>query len=222
MRVEADEQRPIDAVLPAVLADCLRDGEDMRLVETCLGRGAPVPGSAEGHALRREGGVGPFGVIGGDQARDVDEIIRRSGLSRPGCDARAHAGAYEAAVRAELFSVMLCISSRQDLTKDCAPSLCSRCASAATSIPARSKRASICSASPPSSRIGAGTLPFSANASSVFSGMVSMVSGAASASTYSVGDAFGSLTPVLAQSMRCGTAPRAASSLKRLPSMSSR
>jgi len=49
-----------------------------------------------------------------------------------------------------------------------------------------------------------------------FSGMVSMVSGAARASTYKVGEAFGSLVPVLAQSMRCFIAPAVSRSRQRL------
>ena len=87
-------------------------------------------------------------------------------------------------------------------------------------MPAAAKRASTCSASPPSVAHDAADLAARlANASSVFSGMVSMVSGAASASTYRVGDAFGSLVPVLAHSMRCLRAPAAARSRQRLPAM---
>jgi len=59
------------------------------------------------------------------------------------------------------------------------------------------------------------TLPWSANAKSVFSGIVSTVSGAASVSTYRVSDAAGSLVPVLAQSSRCGCAPASAAFFQR-------
>jgi len=71
----------------------------------------------------------------------------------------------------------------QDFAKDCAPSRWSRAASAALSIPARANSASSASASPPSGGKTLFTLPWSTKAISVFSGMVLMVSGAASAST---------------------------------------
>src|SRR5437016_1339693 len=73
-------------------------------------------------------------------------------------------------------------------------------------MPALAKRASTASESPPSSAITPLISPCSAKTRSVFSGMVSMVSGAARASTYKVSEALGSLVPVLPQSRRCGRA----------------
>ena len=55
------------------------------------------------------------------------------------------------------------------------------------------------------------TIPWSANASSVWSGMVSTVNGAASAPAYSTSGAAGSLTEVEAHSSRCARAPSLAS-----------
>ena len=54
VRVEADEQRAVDALLPAVLADRLGDGEHVALVEAHVERAAAMAGSAEGHPLRRD------------------------------------------------------------------------------------------------------------------------------------------------------------------------
>ena len=52
-----------------------RDREDVRFVERCVERRAAVAGGAERDALRRLGGIGPLGVIGGDELRDVDELF---------------------------------------------------------------------------------------------------------------------------------------------------
>jgi hypothetical protein len=56
-------------------------------------------------------------------------------------------------------------------------------------MPAAANRANTCSASLPSFAITDLICPWAANASKVFSGMVSMVSGAANASTYKFGEA---------------------------------
>ena len=90
------------------------------------------------------------------------------------------------------------------------------------STPARLNSSSTASASPPSIGIVAPTLPRSANARSVLSGIVSIVSGAANASTYSVSGAAGSFVPVLAHSRRCGCAPAAASLSQRVDASISR
>jgi hypothetical protein len=60
------------------------------------------------------------------------------------------------------------------------------------------------------------TEPCSPNAFSVPSGMVSTVNGAASACTYSVSGAFGSLVPVLAHNSRCARAPMLAARCQRV------
>src|SRR4029077_19956651 len=79
-----------------------------------------------------------------------------------------------------LFDAMRSSKSCHDLSKDRVPSRCSWVASAASSTPFRLKAASVSSASPPSTGITPLSWPCSAKASKVRSGMVLMVSGAAS------------------------------------------
>mgnify|MGYP006145824815 CR=1 FL=1 len=57
--------------------------------------------------------------------------------------------------------------------------------------------------------------PWSATAASVGSGIVLTVPGATSSTTYWVSSYFGSLTPVEAQSGRCGLAPAASRAFQR-------
>ena len=81
VRVRAEKQRPGDAGARAVLADRLRDRQDVRLVEGAVLGSTPVAAGAEGDALARVGGIGTAVVVGGDQAVDVDQDVGRSGLS---------------------------------------------------------------------------------------------------------------------------------------------
>src|SRR5271165_385628 len=103
----------------------------MRFVEARIERAAAMPGGAEGHALGGRFRVGALTVIGGDQARDIDQPIGRSRLARERIQARIHAAA-----SAALLSAMLCMSSFQDLTKALAPSVWSLRPSSSTSNPA--------------------------------------------------------------------------------------
>jgi hypothetical protein len=64
-----------------VLADRLRDRQDVRLVEGAVLGCAAVAAGAEGDALARVGGIGTAIVVGGDQTVDVDQDIGRGGLS---------------------------------------------------------------------------------------------------------------------------------------------
>jgi len=61
MGVSAHEDRPVDAVLPAVEADRLGGGEDVGLVECGLEGRAAVTGSAEGDPRGRP--ANPLTVI---------------------------------------------------------------------------------------------------------------------------------------------------------------
>ena len=81
VRVRAQEQRPGDAGPRAVLADRLRDGQDVRLVEGAVLGGAAVAAGAEGDPLARVAGIGAALVVGGDQTIDIDQDIGRRGLS---------------------------------------------------------------------------------------------------------------------------------------------
>jgi len=53
MRVEADEQRPINAVLRAVAANRLRNGEDVPFVEPRVNEEPRVTRCAKAHAAAR-------------------------------------------------------------------------------------------------------------------------------------------------------------------------
>ncbi len=53
VRVLAEKQGTFVTRLPAVLADCLRDGRNMQFVERAIGGSTPMPARAEGHPLTR-------------------------------------------------------------------------------------------------------------------------------------------------------------------------
>src|ERR1700736_2312774 len=183
----------------------------MKFVETRVEGAAAMAGGAESNALRGDIRIRPLAVIGGNEPRNVHQRRGWGGMAGERIDLWS-----QDVASAALFSAMRSMSSLQDLTNDSAPSNCKRAASASMSTPAFAKRASTCSASPPSLAITDLRVPLAANASNVFSGMVSMVSGAARASTYKPAGAFGSLVPVLAQSMRCLRAPAASRLRQRL------
>ena len=58
VRVDAEEQRPVDALGLAVVADRLRDREHVPFVEETVERRAAMARGAERHALCRHRGVG--------------------------------------------------------------------------------------------------------------------------------------------------------------------
>ena len=74
MGVAPDEQRPVEAVLPAVVDDRLRRGQDVGLVERCAQCGPAVPRGPEGDLLVDVLRVGHQGVVGGDQMGDLSLI----------------------------------------------------------------------------------------------------------------------------------------------------
>ena len=79
VRVEAEKQRPADALAVPVHADGLADRGDVRVIEAAVEGYAAVPGSAERHALCAVRRIRAFTVIRSDQACDIDE---RSGRCR--------------------------------------------------------------------------------------------------------------------------------------------
>ena len=81
VRVDAEEQRPVDAPLRAVAADGLRDGEDVPFVEGLQERGPPMPRGTEGDLLPGDRGIRHLGVVGADQSRHVDQQRGRSRLA---------------------------------------------------------------------------------------------------------------------------------------------
>ena len=80
--IDAEKERPIDTLAPAIYADCLRYRDDVVLVERAVEGAAAMSRGAEGHALRRDRGVGPLAVIGGNQACYIDQHCRIGGLAR--------------------------------------------------------------------------------------------------------------------------------------------
>ena len=75
VRVTANEQRTVEALGGAVFDDRRGDGDDVRLVELGVQRGAAVARSAERDALSDVGRVGDDVVVGGDDIVDVDEVF---------------------------------------------------------------------------------------------------------------------------------------------------
>ncbi len=73
MGVDADEQRPGQAGVAAIVADRLRGREDMVLVERGFERRAAMARGAERHALRRIVRIRLAGEIGRHQPRDVGQ-----------------------------------------------------------------------------------------------------------------------------------------------------
>jgi hypothetical protein len=81
--VLADEERTRDAGLRAPLDRRLHDGGDVRLVEAVREGRATMARGAEGDALRRLRGVGPPGVVVGDEPAEVDEVGELGRLPGP-------------------------------------------------------------------------------------------------------------------------------------------
>jgi len=81
--VAADEQRAGDARPGPVVADRLRRGGDVVLVEGQPQRRPAVAGGAERHPLPGLVRVGVPGVVGGDERRHVDQVGSGGWLARP-------------------------------------------------------------------------------------------------------------------------------------------
>ena len=73
--VAADKQRTVEALGGAVLDDRSGDGDDVRLVELRVQRGAAMARCSERDALSDVGRVGDDVVVGGDDIVDVDEVL---------------------------------------------------------------------------------------------------------------------------------------------------
>src|SRR5205807_7494999 len=73
VRVDPQEERTVDAPRRAILADRLRRGQDVGLVERALGGRASMARGAEGDLLLGKGRVRPFDEVVGDEAGNVDE-----------------------------------------------------------------------------------------------------------------------------------------------------
>ena len=73
VRIDADVERSVDALLLAIEANRLRDCEDVRLVERVIERGAAMPGSSKHDALCGHRWIGLPRVIRGHQPGHVDQ-----------------------------------------------------------------------------------------------------------------------------------------------------
>ena len=88
--IDAEKERPVDALLQPIAADRLRDREHVPFIEGDLERRAAVAGRAEGNALRCERGIGNLGVVSRDELRHVDERGLRSRLAGERADPGRH------------------------------------------------------------------------------------------------------------------------------------
>ncbi len=74
VRVASEEERPVEALALAVVADGLGRGDDVVLVEGGVEAAAAVSRGPEGDLLVDVLGVRLAGVVGGDEVGDVDEV----------------------------------------------------------------------------------------------------------------------------------------------------
>ncbi|KAF5034809.1 hypothetical protein DSECCO2_592160 [anaerobic digester metagenome] len=84
--VHAEKKRPGDALPGAVVADGLRRGQDVGLVEGGVEGTAAMARSAEGDALQGIGRIGGKGIVGGDEPGHVDEQEPGRRLAGQGAD----------------------------------------------------------------------------------------------------------------------------------------
>ena len=81
MGVLGEKERAGDALCFAVVADGLGDGGDVIVIEGGEEGVAAVTGGSEGDALGGYGGVGVQGVVGSDEAGNIDEVGGEWGLA---------------------------------------------------------------------------------------------------------------------------------------------
>ena len=74
VRVLREEEGSGDGLVAAVVADSLSDGGDVVFVEGGVEGAAAMAGGAEGYTLSWDGWIRMQGVVGGDEAGDVDQI----------------------------------------------------------------------------------------------------------------------------------------------------
>ena len=81
MGIPAEKQGAINAFGRAIIADRLRDGVDVLLIEGVEQRGAAMPRSTEGDTLPRYFGVGKFRVVGAHQRGNAFELFGRGQMT---------------------------------------------------------------------------------------------------------------------------------------------
>src|ERR1700694_5015269 len=84
MGVEPDIQRSIDSLLFPVVANGLRNSEDMPVIKCPREGGAAMSGRPERDTLLAHRRIGPLHIVSGDQLRDVYQHRRLSRFPCPG------------------------------------------------------------------------------------------------------------------------------------------
>jgi len=90
VRIDADIQGAVDALVLAVFADRLANREHVPFVEAALERAAAVSGRAEHDALCGHAGIGPQIDIRGEQLRYIDQQRFRRRFAGKRTDRWAH------------------------------------------------------------------------------------------------------------------------------------
>jgi hypothetical protein len=75
MSIDPEEQGTVDIVLFAVLADRLRNGENVPFIETAIQCGAAMSGSSEHNPLRGPVRVGDTSVVGSDKPWHIHQHL---------------------------------------------------------------------------------------------------------------------------------------------------
>lgn len=74
MRIDAQKQRPVNALLFAIGANGLRDCQDVPLVEGAMERGAAMARGSEGYALFGDFRIGAVRKVCGNQPGNVHQV----------------------------------------------------------------------------------------------------------------------------------------------------
>jgi hypothetical protein len=82
VRIDAEKQGAVDALLPAVLANGLADGKHVPFVERLVERGSTMSRSTEHDSLLGYRRRGDLGVVGSDEPGYVDQHGSLGGFSR--------------------------------------------------------------------------------------------------------------------------------------------
>src|SRR5579871_162577 len=90
MRIDADEQRAVDALAAPVFGDGLSHAQHVPLIERALQGTAPMTGGPECDALFSNGRIGAQLVVRPHQAADINERIGWCWLAGERTDCPAH------------------------------------------------------------------------------------------------------------------------------------
>jgi hypothetical protein len=82
VRVFGNEHGTVDASIGAVLDDRLSDREDVRFIERSVERASSVAARTKGDALRSDGWIWMFVVVGAQKRINIDQLVRIRRTSR--------------------------------------------------------------------------------------------------------------------------------------------